>query len=135
LKILVNANTKLTDFAHTGEFFFDNYCTFLWMIEVPLSKTPNPQSLPRRQSKNGCPLLKVCVFAICVCVFTTPYVCVLMGTTHIHTQTILSVLLLLFHSDELYTQISAYDQSVPIINTKPVPRKQAEKNIKSHIWW
>ncbi len=38
--------------------------------EVPLSKAPNPQLLPRRRSINGCPLLRVCVHSVCVCVFT-----------------------------------------------------------------
>ncbi len=33
--------------------------------EVPLSKAPNPQLLPRRRSI-GCPLLRVCVYGVCV---------------------------------------------------------------------
>ncbi len=34
----------------------------------PLSKAPNPQLLPGRRSINGCPLLRVCVHGVCVCV-------------------------------------------------------------------
>ncbi len=34
--------------------------------EVPLSKKPNTQLLPGRRSKNGCPLLRVCVHGVCV---------------------------------------------------------------------
>ncbi len=45
--------------------------------EVPLSKAPNPQLLPGRRSINGCPLLRVCVHGVCVCVFTA--VCVHFG--------------------------------------------------------
>ncbi len=32
-----------------------------------LSKSPNPQLLPGRLSKNGCPLFQVCVQSVCVC--------------------------------------------------------------------
>ncbi len=32
--------------------------------EVPLSKAPNPQLLPRHRSINGCPLLQVCVHSV-----------------------------------------------------------------------
>ncbi len=42
--------------------------------EVPLSKAPNPQLLPGRRSINGCPLLRVCVHGVCVCVFTAVFV-------------------------------------------------------------
>ncbi len=34
--------------------------------EVPLSKSPNPQLLPGLRRINGCPLLRVCVFTVCV---------------------------------------------------------------------
>ncbi len=43
--------------------------------EVPLSKAPNHQLLPRRRSINGCPLLRVWVHGVCV--FTA--VCVHLG--------------------------------------------------------
>ncbi len=33
----------------------------------PLSKGPNLQLLPGRRSINGCPLLRVCVYGVCVC--------------------------------------------------------------------
>uniref|UniRef100_A0A673IXS9 TOX high mobility group box family member 4-like n=1 Tax=Sinocyclocheilus rhinocerous TaxID=307959 RepID=A0A673IXS9_9TELE len=49
--------------------------TFNTTTEVPLSKAPNPQLLPGRRSKNGCPLLRVCVHGVCV--FTA--VCVHFG--------------------------------------------------------
>ncbi len=39
--------------------------TFNTTTEVPLSKAPNPQLLPRRWS-NGCPLLQVRVHSVCV---------------------------------------------------------------------
>ncbi len=48
--------------------------------EVPLSKTPDPQLLPGRRSINGCPLLRVCVHGVCVCVFTVVCVCTLDGS-------------------------------------------------------
>ncbi len=35
--------------------------------EVPLSNAPNPQLLPGHRSI-GCPLLRVCVHGVCVCV-------------------------------------------------------------------
>ncbi len=38
------------------------------MTEVPLSKALNPQLLPGCRSKNGYPLLQVCVHGVCVCV-------------------------------------------------------------------
>jgi len=41
------------------------------MTEVPLSKALNPQSIPRRNSKNGCPLCVHPQFAVCV--FSTHY--------------------------------------------------------------
>ncbi len=41
--------------------------TLITMTEVPLSKAPNPQLLPGRRSINGCPLLRVCVNGVCVC--------------------------------------------------------------------
>ncbi len=47
----------------------------MYGAEVPLSKAPNPQLLPRRRSINGCPLLRVCVHGVCV--FTA--VCVQFG--------------------------------------------------------
>uniref|UniRef100_A0A671K8V7 E1 ubiquitin-activating enzyme n=1 Tax=Sinocyclocheilus anshuiensis TaxID=1608454 RepID=A0A671K8V7_9TELE len=49
--------------------------TFNTTTEVPLSKAPNPQLLPGCRSKNGCPLLRVCVHGVCV--FTA--VCVHFG--------------------------------------------------------
>ncbi len=54
--------------------------------EVPLSKAPNPQLLPRRRSINGCPC-SGCVFTVCV--FTA--VCVHFGwvncrARHFHFQ-------------------------------------------------
>ncbi len=36
--------------------------------EVPLSKAPNLQLLLGRRTINGCPLLRVCVHGVCVCV-------------------------------------------------------------------
>ncbi len=51
--------------------------TFNTTTEVPLSKAPNPQLLPGCRSINGCPLLRVCVHGVCVCVFTA--VCVHFG--------------------------------------------------------
>ncbi len=42
--------------------------TFNTTTEVPLSKAPNPQLLPRRRSINSCPLLWVYVHGVCVCV-------------------------------------------------------------------
>ncbi len=36
---------------------------------MPLSKAPNPQLLPGRRTINGCPLLRVRVHSVCVCVF------------------------------------------------------------------
>ncbi len=36
--------------------------------EVSLSKAPNPQLLPGRRCINGCPLLRVCVHGVCMCV-------------------------------------------------------------------
>ncbi len=42
--------------------------TFNTTTEVPLNKAPNPQLLPGRRSKNGCPVLRVCVCVhCCVC--------------------------------------------------------------------
>ncbi len=46
--------------------------------EVPLSKAPNPQLLPGHRSI-VCPLLRVCVHGVCVCVcslLTAVCVCV-----------------------------------------------------------
>ncbi len=40
--------------------------TFNTTTEVPLSKAPNPQLLPRYRSINGCSLLRVCVHSVCV---------------------------------------------------------------------
>uniref|UniRef100_A0A8C1T4W4 Uncharacterized protein n=1 Tax=Cyprinus carpio TaxID=7962 RepID=A0A8C1T4W4_CYPCA len=37
------------------------------VVQVPLSKAPNPQLLPGRRSINGSPLLRVCVHGVCVC--------------------------------------------------------------------
>ncbi len=49
--------------------------SFNTTTEVPLIKAPNPQLLPGRHSINGCPLLRVCVYGVCV--FTA--VCVHLG--------------------------------------------------------
>ncbi len=46
------------------------------MTEVPLSKAPNPQLLPRGLSIKGCPLLRVCVQGVCVCVCVCSLLCV-----------------------------------------------------------
>ncbi len=47
--------------------------------EVPLSKAPNPQLLPGSRSINGCPLRRVCVHSVCVCVCVFTAVCVHLG--------------------------------------------------------
>ncbi len=49
------------------------------MTEVPLSKAPNPQLLPGHRSINGCPLLRLCVHSVCVCVCSLLCVCTLDG--------------------------------------------------------
>ncbi len=48
----------------------------------PLSKAPNPQLLLGRRSINGCPLLRVCVFKVCVCALLC--VCTLDGSNAEH---------------------------------------------------
>ncbi len=52
--------------------------------EVPLSKALNPQLFPGRRSINGCPLLRVCVFTVCVCVYTALCVCTMDGLNAEH---------------------------------------------------
>ncbi len=50
--------------------------TFNTTTEVrPLSKAPNPQMLPGRRSI-GCPLLRVCVHGMCVCMCVCSLLCV-----------------------------------------------------------
>ncbi len=49
-----------------GEWMYSTLSTLNTTTEVPLSKAPNPQLLPGRRGKNGCPLLQVCVHGVCV---------------------------------------------------------------------
>ncbi len=51
-----------------GELMYSALSTLNTKTEVPLSKAPNPQPLPGCHSINGCPLLRVCVHGVCVCV-------------------------------------------------------------------
>ncbi len=49
-----------------GEWIPSALSTLNTMTEVPLSKAPNHQLLPRCCSINGCPLLRVCSRCVCV---------------------------------------------------------------------
>ncbi len=64
--LMVESRTQ----SKVREWMYSALSTFNTTTEVPLSKAPNPQLLPRRCSINGCPLLwvhDVCVFtAVCV---------------------------------------------------------------------
>ncbi len=61
---------------------YSAFSTLNTTTEVPLSKAPNPQLLPGCRSINGCPLLRVCVHGVCVCVHC--YVCTLGGMNAEH---------------------------------------------------
>ncbi len=63
-------------------------CSALFLLktttEDPLSKEPNHKLLPGRRSINGCPLLRVCVHGVCVCVCSLLCMCTLDGLNAEH---------------------------------------------------
>ncbi len=67
-----------------GEWMYSALFTLNTTTEVSLSKTPNPQLLPGRRSINDCPLLRVCVHGVCVCVCSLLCVCTLDGLNAEH---------------------------------------------------